>query len=109
MNEINFDIIKNEQSVDELFRMKIELTDETSDLHTSLHDHNSAKSKPELLKEINYNNELIEYLNNRIKDRKQEIYISEKEDKNRLKKFKDVARMLLPAEIFSKIQSESFK
>ena len=109
MNEINYDTIKNEQSVDELFRMKIELTEDTSDLHEELHNHNHSRSKSEILRDINYNNELMEYLNNRIKDRKQEIYIADKEEKGRLKKFKDVARQLLPAEIFGKIQQESYK
>jgi len=109
MNNINFETIKAEQSVDEMFRMKIELTNDNADLHTELHDVNVTRTKSEILGDLNYNNELIDYLNNRIKDRKQEIYIEEKEDKNRLRKFKDTARAILPAELFGKIQSESFK
>jgi hypothetical protein len=109
MSEINFEIIKNEQSVDELFRMKIELTEDTSDLHEELHDPNHSRGKSEILRDINYNNELLEYLNNRIKDRKQEIYIAEKEEKGRLKRFKDVARMKLDAKTFKELEQESFK
>jgi len=109
MNKINFETIKAEQSVDEMFRMKINLTNDNTDLHTELHSGNTTRQKSDILGDLNYNNELIDYLNNRIKDRKQEIYIEEKEDKNRLRKFKDIARALLPAEVFGKIQSESFK
>jgi len=109
MNNINFETIKAEQSVDEMFRMKINLTNDNADLHTELHNGNATRQKSDILGDLNYNNELIDYLNNRIKDRKQEIYIEEKEDKNRLRRFKDVARAMLPSEVFNKIQQESFK
>ena len=109
MNDINFETIRAEQSVDEMFRVKIELTNDNTDLHTELHSGNATRDKTEILGDLNYNKELIEYLNNRIKDRKQEIYIEEKEEKNRLKKFKDAARVILTPELFIKIQQESFK
>lgn len=106
---INFEKIRNEQSVDELFRMKIELTEDTSDLHSDYHSGNHDRSKSDILSDINYNNQLIEYLNNRIKDRKQEIYIADKEEKGRLKRFKDVARMKLDTKTFKELEQESFK
>ena len=107
--KINYDTVKAEQSVDELFRMKLELTDETSELHSEYHGGNTDRNKSEILSDINFNNALLEYINDRIKVRKVEIYIADKEHKHRLKRFKDTCRLMLDKELFSRLEKESFK
>lgn len=107
MSEITFDIIRNEGDPDELFRIKHELSDKKSDMHVKLHDGNSAMSKPEILKEINSITNLIEYVDVCIKDVRGEMYIAKKENRFRLRRFKEIARVELSEEVFKKIEDRA--
>jgi hypothetical protein len=109
MSDITFDTVKLERDINELYRMKIELTQDSSELHELYHSGNSKMTKSEILSEINFNKEMIEYLNVRIKDRRQEIYIEEKEQRYHLKQFKDLCRERLSPELFKELDTESRK
>jgi hypothetical protein len=104
MSKITFDQVRNEKSPDELFRLKIELAEEASQCHIQMHDGNTMRSRSELLKDINYNNDLIEYIDVRIKDARNEIYIANKENRHRLRRFKEICRMKLSEETFKEIE-----
>lgn len=107
MSEITFDKIRNEKNPDELFGFKIKLAAKTSDMHIAMHDGNTGMSKSEILKEINSNNDLIEYIDVRIKDVRNEIYIANKENRYRLRRFKELCRVELPEELFKKIEEKA--
>jgi hypothetical protein len=107
MNEITFESILAQKDVTELFRMRIKLTEANGDLHHDLHDGNMQHRRSEIIKTLNVNQELIDYLAVRIKERKNEVYIEEKEQRYRLRQFKDLCKARLAPELFNSLEAES--
>ena len=107
MSKITFDQIRNERSPDELFRMKVELADEVSEFHVQMHDGVGNVSRSQLLKDINHNNDFIEYIDVRIKEARNRVYIEEKERRFGLSRFKELCKERLPKELFMQIEMDS--
>jgi len=107
MSKITFKQVQNEKSVEELYRIKNELVQLSSELHKELHSGNSKRDKPEILGDINEARDLEDYTIERIKNQKRQDYIDQKEKRNGLREFKEICRGRLAPELFAEIERES--
>lgn len=109
MSKITFNQIRDEKSVDELFRIKNELVQLASNLHKELHSGNASREKPDILGDINEVRDLEDYTFERIKKQKRQDYIDQKEKRNGLSEFKEICRERLEPELFREIERQSRK